>query len=137
VASRQELLAADGDASGGAVRNHIDMSSSPPGGKAVSEGIAALQARFRSEAEDRCRALEQSLGELLADGERAELLERLRSEAHMLKGAAGVLGFEALHRTAGRFEERIASLGPNAELGDALVAELKAGVAEVRSALPS
>jgi len=104
----------------------------------MTDQLAGLRGRFSEEASERATRLANYLGILpTADSQQIAVLSSMRKEAHTLKGAAGVFGEPELHAAAARLEELTAGLADGKELDTSAKAELAAGVAAVKAALPA
>jgi len=95
---------------------------------AADSALAGIVAQFVSELPDRVSAMKQTF----ALGEQ----ERLRSQAHQLKGAAGSYGFDVLSQAAERLEALILNRCSVGELATSLK-EVCDIVALVRSGRPA
>lgn len=81
----------------------------------MSEVIERLKGKFVSEAATSLGRIAEWIAELHRGGSRHELVSRIREEAHGLKGAAAVLGFEEFRDRAAELEQTAAEL---TDLGD-------------------
>lgn len=97
----------------------------------------AIVKRFRKEAKDRVISIEAIVDGLAATAEIVDpvvAFNEIREQAHMLKGAAGVLDFPEIKEAAASLEDLVAS-GVDALDTEAASAVLEAAVSALGSAV--
>ncbi len=102
----------------------------------MSEVIERLKVKFVGEASISLDRIAEWINELHHDGSRAELVGRIREEAHGLKGAAAVLEFEEFRDRTADLENAAALLSETEAWAINAVVGLEKYLAAARVAAP-
>ena len=92
--------------------------------------------RFKAEAEERMREVDDLLATLEGGAAPTEPADAIRDHAHKLKGAAGVLGFPELKDRAAELEETAASQAAAAD-GPTAAGAIRPAAEAVEASLPA
>lgn len=99
----------------------------------MGDSIDQLKERFLAEARERSTDVNRLLGELPTAADHVAVSDEIREHAHKLKGAAGMLGFDAIKDAATLLEEtaRAQAAATDAAAAESALAPAAAGLAAV------
>lgn len=101
----------------------------------MNEAIERLKVKFAGDASDGLSRIDAWLSALGESGDRA-IVDRIREEAHGLKGAAAVLEFTEFRDRTGALEEFAAGMSTSREWPADAMGHLEALVLDARDAAP-
>ncbi len=101
----------------------------------MNDAMGELAARFRAEALETANQITERIDSLQAATDPAATCEAIRGQAHEIRGAAGIFGFDELKARAAELEETAAAQAAAAD-GSEAAARLRVVHAELIAALP-